>query len=181
MSIQTKPSEADKVFRSNLIKRKPKQRAPSVAQIEEFDEDYSELKGTRPLPGRKLSKQPSVAQIVEYDEDFNEQYGARGADVRKFSKQFTASEQGLTEYDEELNELKGLSKASGKKRGKKLSITPSVAAIVEDMAAEEEEEAEEDKPVENATVSLATAAEQLLRNSLCSDDPLRSSTKFLKL
>ena len=69
MSIQTKPSEADKVFRSNLIKRKPKQRAPSVAQIEEFDETYSELKGG-PLPGRKLSKAPSIAQIEEFDEDY---------------------------------------------------------------------------------------------------------------
>ena len=150
-------------------------KAPSIAQIVEFDEDYSELKGARPLPGRKLSKQPSVAQIVEYDEDFDEQYGARGADVRKFSKQFTTSEQGITEYDEEMNELKALGRAKGKKRGKKLSITPSVAAIVEDLAAEDEEteaQVAEQKSdvIETATVSMATAAEQLLRNSLGSDD-----------
>ena len=147
-------------------------KAPSIAQIVEFDEDYSERKGTRPLPGRKLSKQPSVAQIVEYDEDFDEQYGSRGADVRKFSKQFTTSEQGITEYDEELNELKALGRASGKKRGKKMSITPSVAAIVEELADEENEEVTEQESivVENATVSMATAAEQLLRNSLHSDE-----------
>merc|ERR1712106_128945 len=107
-----------------------------------------------------------------YDEDFDEQYGSRGADVRKFSKQFTTSEQGITEYDEELNELKALSRASGEKRGKKMSITPSVAAIVEDLADEEKEEVTEQESIviENATVSMATAAEQLLRNSLRSND-----------
>merc|ERR1712106_1218837 len=107
-----------------------------------------------------------------YDEDFDEQYGSRGADVRKFSKQFTTSEQGITEYDEELNELKALSRASGEKRGKKMSITPSVAAIVEELADEENEEVTEQESivVENATVSMATAAEQLLRNSLHSDE-----------
>merc|ERR1712106_292214 len=107
-----------------------------------------------------------------YDEDFDEQYGSRGADVRKFSKQFTTSEQGITEYDEELNELKALSRASGEKRGKKMSITPSVAAIVEELADEEKEEVTEQESivVENATVSMATAAEQLLRNSLHSDE-----------
>ena len=109
--------------------------------------------------------------MTEVDEDFNENYGARGKDVRKFSKQFTASESGITEYDEDLKELKSI-KAT-KKRGKKLSITPSVAAIVEDSLAEEEEEAEGNDTFgepQNATQSMATAAEQLLRNELRSDD-----------
>lgn len=66
-------------------------------------------------------------------EDFDEKFGNRGADVRKFSKQFTASERSLQELQEDLDELVGKNVPSPKKRGKKLSITPSVAAIVEEF------------------------------------------------
>ena len=132
-------------------------RAPSVSQITEVKEDFDERKGSgwistveiifssfqqpiwisshskAPNLARKLSKAPSVAQITEVAEDFDEKFGNRGTDVRKFSKQFTASERSLQELQEDLNELVGENVPSPKKRGKKLSITPSVAAIVEEF------------------------------------------------
>jgi len=166
-------------------------RAPSVSQITEVKEDFDERKA--PNLARKLSKTPSVAQIREVTEDFDEKFGNRGADVRKFSKQFTASERSLQELQEDLDELVGKNVPSPKKRGKKLSITPSVAAIVEEFGEEEEDEdcfevvesrdprdeqtGEKYEPLlrkskqnETAANAMATAAEQLLMSEMKQSD-----------